>query len=157
MTKFQKILVIIIATIIFFLALTSLFGFIFMPDKIGSSFRKKEPTIEQASVKQEKNDLSVFSSIGRLRLLTSDNKDITIILKPYFFYPSSDKDFYEELVTKNQKMRFLISEYFENKSFDFIKTTKEMEIKKELLEILNESLVMGKIQDLYFDEYIFLD
>lgn len=157
MTKFQKILVIIIATIIFFLALISLFGFIFMPDKIGSSFRKKELTIEQASAKQEKNDLSVFSSIGRLRLLTSDNKDITIILKPYFFYPTSDKDFYEELVTKNQKMRFLISEYFENKSFDFIKTTKEMEIKKELLEILNESLVMGKIQDLYFDEYIFLD
>ena len=157
MTKFQKILVIIITTIIFFLALTSLFGFIFLPDKIGSSFRKKELTIEQASAKQEKNDLSVFSSIGRLRLLTSDNKDITIILKPYFFYPTSDKDFYEELVTKNQKMRFLISEYFENKSFDFIKTTKEMEIKKELLEILNESLVMGKIQDLYFDEYIFLD
>ena len=157
MTKFQKILVIIITTIIFFLALTSLFGFIFMPDKIGSSFRKKELTIEQASAKQEKNDLSVFSSIGRLRLLTSDNKDITIILKPYFFYPTFDKDFYEELVTKNQKMRFLISEYFENKSFDFIKTTKEMEIKKELLEILNESLVMGKIQDLYFDEYIFLD
>lgn len=155
MTKFQKILLIIIAVFVFFLILISLFRFIFFPDEIGQAFRKKEPSIEQASAKQEKNDLSVFSAIGRLRLQTKDS--YIIILSPYFFYPKEDIDFYQELATKKQKIRFLIIEYFSNKTIEELKNTKEIQIKNELIEILNETLVMGSIHELYFEEYIFLD
>ena len=92
-----------IAAILFFsLALLSLVRFVFFPEQVGTAFRKKEATIAQAEAKEEKSERGVFSSIGQLRLSTEDADDFIVILRPYFFYPKSDTDFFEELVTKNQ-------------------------------------------------------
>lgn len=157
MIKFQKILMFIAAILFFSLALLSLVRFVFFPEQVGTAFRKKEATIAQAEAKEEKSERGVFSSIGQLRLSTEDADDFIVILRPYFFYPKSDTDFFEELVTKNQKMRFLITEYFSKKTKDYIISTKEANIKSDLLSILNEELVLGYITELYFDEYIFLD
>ena len=65
--------------------------------------------------------------------------------------------FFEELARKKNVIINCISTYFlERTKLDLLSTSEE-KIKADLLQIINGQLVLGKIQNVYFTDYLFLD
>mgnify|MGYP006377244909 CR=1 FL=1 len=48
-------------------------------------------------------------------------------------------------------------QFFQTKSYKELKNLSELTIKSILKEKINEQLIMGTIDDVYFDEYIIFD
>lgn len=153
MTKIQRFLfalsIIIMGSII---TATCIF-FILGIAHPGENLRKKEkvpPTLETSTQK-------MFTDLGTLRCSTKDEIPISIVVSPYFAYPSKDSPYYEELKSKNRKIQLLISSYFASFTMDELKTQGEDKIKSELVKLCNQELILGQIDQLYFSEYIFLE
>ena len=64
---------------------------------------------------------------------------------------------YEELCQKQRKIRTIILQFFTQKTQKELFSMGEEVIKSEILKLINEELSMGKIEALYFEEYIFLE
>lgn len=124
--------------------------------KPGENLRQSDP-----SPNGLESNFASFSEMGQIRALSSagDNNEVqvTIILEPWFSYESDDIAFREELAGKRRKLRALITEYFNTHSYSYLKKGGEAVVKNDLLFLVNEELVLGKISAIYFDEYLFLE
>ena len=114
----------------------------------------------------------VFSGIGRLRLSTAepdagqrsrgpgpaaDQGSATVILTITFPYSSEDRAFAEELAARVRDFRNITENYFKSISARDLHARSEDRIKAELLERFNNVLRLGKIQLLYFNDFLILD
>ncbi len=79
-----------------------------------------------------------------------------VILRPWFSYSDDGKDFYEELSRKSAAIKEAILSYFLLHTESELHALGEEAIKTELTELINGQLVLGRIDSLYFSEYIFL-
>ncbi len=132
--------------------------FIARPSSVGSNLRRKDPSAEElAKLNEYHSASSVYSQLGRLRAATADTPPVSLIISPYFPYPSEDAAFFEELSLKNRKLKLVILDYFSALTAKDLKKKGELKVKEELLQLLNKELVMGSVSALYFDEYIILD
>ena len=102
-------------------------------------------------------DFSVFDGIGTLRLSTCDEEPVPIVLSIYFYYPSSDSSYYEELCTKTRTLKAAVAGYFSAQTMEQLRKKGESTVKTQLKSLLNKELVLGKIDELYFGEYLFFD
>ena len=112
-------------------------------------------------VSESKDDtLKVFAGLGRIRCSLKPEGDTDVrcpvVISPWFNYDKNDIQFYEELSKKAPLFKSLISSYFANGTKTHFQEIGEEQVKKEILSILNEHLVLGKIDELFFSEYIFL-
>ncbi len=156
MKKIDRLLWIVIAIIILFIIFGTAIAFTSGKATMGENLRKEDPS--PTTITNTSNEAtSVYSQIGLLRCGTTDIPSIPIVVNPYFPYPSDDTAFYEELFKKNKKMRLVIIEYFESFTQNELSAKGEETIKLELIHLLNMELVLGKIENLYFAEYIFLE
>jgi len=110
---------------------------------------KDQPVLSQ--------DQKMFTEFGTLRAMTKEPSPSLILITPVFPYPAQDSPFQEELMQKKESLRIGILNWFSIHTIQEIKKTDEKEIKKELLEIINDKLVLGKIKTLYFEEYQVFD
>ena len=155
-TAFQKVLLAIFAFIFISLIFVTAYRITAHPDKIGADLRKIDPE----PVKVEKKSgakTTVYSDIGRLRAITADVPPVSLIVTPFFTFPSADEEFFEELVQKKRCLRSVFLDYFALHSKDELLKIGETKVKQELIEKLNAELMLGKIEVLYFNEYIFLN
>ena len=121
-------------------------------------FRKDNPEASISTVTEAPPSSAaenIFSNIGRQRLVTADSK--TVILTVSFPYSAEDKAFTEELVSRIPGFRSLAVEYFLRMSADEIRAIDEERIKENLLEEFNSILRLGKIEILYFTDYLIID
>ena len=102
-------------------------------------------------------DFSVFDGIGTLRLSTCDEVPVPIVLSVYFYYPTEDSLYYEELCTKTRSLKAIIASYFAGQTMAQLQKRGESTVKAQLKNLLNKELVLGKIDALYFGEYLFFD
>ena len=79
-----------------------------------------------------------------------------IIVTPSLEYDSSNKPFFEEIDTKLSEIKNIISSYFTNYTEQELIFKGEQVVKFEILQKINDVLVLGKIRNIYFDEYMFL-
>jgi len=100
---------------------------------------------------------AVFGDIGLLRAATADKKAVTVIVAPFMPYDSADLAFQEELVQKTRSMRALVLEWFRSRTIGEIGKLGESGVKSALLEGINKILVLGKIETVYFSEYMVLE
>ena len=121
-------------------------------DKINEYRKIDNPVNLQKSV-----DYSVFSDFGRLRTFTADNPQIPVVVLPFISYKTENSFLYEELCQKQRKIRTIILQFFTQKTQKELFSMGEEIVKYELLKLINEELSMGKIEALYFEEYIFLE
>lgn len=121
-------------------------------DKINEYRKIDNPVNLQKSV-----DYSVFSDFGRLRTFTADNPQIPVVVLPFISYKTENSFLYEELCQKQRKIRTIILQFFTQKTQKELFSMGEEIVKSELLKLINEELSMGKIEALYFEEYIFLE
>ncbi len=156
MKKIEQILLLIVSSVVIFIIFATAIAFASGVAKPGNSLRKEDPS-PTIITKKSDDTTSVYSQLGLLRCSTADDPAIPIVVSPYFPYPSSDTAFFEEIFKKNQKLRLIVTSYFESYTQKELLDAGEELIKTSLLERINDELVLGKVDELYFAEYIFLE
>lgn len=107
------------------------------------------------------SDIAYFE-LGTLRITTL-NKDednmlgIGMVLSPWLAYPAGDSVFYEELMRKKGVLKAVFQHYFSDQTKGQILSQSEESISSTLLAQVNEKLSLGKVSDIYFTDYLFLE
>ena len=154
----NKILSIILLALFAVLLFMTISAFISVKTKSKNNLQNSKSSFE---VSESKDDtLKVFAGLGRIRCSLKPEGDTNVrcpvVISPWFNYDKNDIQFYEELSKKAPLFKSLISSYFTNGTKTHFQEIGEEQVKKEILSILNEHLVLGKIDELFFSEYIFL-
>ena len=153
--KMLSIILLALFAVILFMTITA---FISVKTKSKKNLQNSKSSFE---VSESKDDtLKVFAGLGRIRCSLKPEGDTDVrcpvVISPWFNYDKNDIQFYEELSKKAPLFKSLISSYFANGTKTHFQKIGEEQVKKEILSILNEHLVLGKIDELFFSEYIFL-
>ncbi|MDR3172418.1 MAG: flagellar basal body-associated FliL family protein [Treponema sp.] len=99
----------------------------------------------------------IFTGIGRIRAATAPPQTQTVILSIVFPYTPEDRPFTEELAAKIPDFRQLTLEYFGSHTAEDLKKQDEMTIKAALLHRYNGLLHLGRIETLYFNDFMVID
>ena len=155
----NKILIIIIAFLAAVILLGTLFAFL----------NKKQQTPEHL-ISQGKavslmapsdSDEVSYYELGTLRVSTassdSEESGTIMVLTPWLAYPAGDTVFYEELSRKNGSLRGIFMAYFSSRTKNQLLSETEEKIEELLREEINADLALGKISDIYFTDYLFLE
>lgn len=155
----NKILSFILIFIFSFIIISTIIGFITKKAIPGKNLREIDLKPNNVSLIESNKELESFTSLGRLRVFTAKDKDgikTPIIITPWFPYEKEDTEFYEELSKKSSVIKSIITQYFSLYTEKDLLSFKEEKIKKEIVEEINNHLVLGKIENIYFSEYNFL-
>lgn len=166
MKKLDKIL----SIIVIILLITIFVGTVFALLKNKKSFQKQKQLISQGkavSLMAPKNDNQFsYFNLGSLRVLTKPENDslqetqnmgTVLLVTPWISYPSDDTIFFEEISRKKTVIAGIIQDYFSDYSKLELLTQTEVKIEENLIKEINNHLSLGKIQQIYFTDYIFLD
>lgn len=150
--KINRVLFILLGIITFTIIFISLFHFLNKPNN-EVKYRKIDNPIEI----QKKIDYSLFSDFGRLRTYTCDNPQIPVVILPFLSYQTENTFLYEELCQKQRKIKSIILQYFTQKTQEELFSLGEETVKTQILTLINNEVSMGKIESIFFEEYIFLE
>jgi len=152
----NKILLIITAALFLFIIAVSAIALCTKNARPGEGLRKEDPV--PSSVSESK---TAYSEIGQIRAFTrdegEDSEKCVILVTPWFEYDGTDTAFYEELDRKHLSIKNLIANYFSTRTKSELFKNGEDKIKEELKSQINDSLTLGKISAIYFNDYLFLD
>jgi flagellar basal body-associated protein FliL len=98
--------------------------------------------------------VNIFAGIGRLRIPLHGNEAATVVISISFPYPADDRAFSEELATHTGDFRSLATQYFGSLPAEKMIKLNESAAKTALLEQYNALLHLGKIETLYFGDYM---
>jgi flagellar basal body-associated protein FliL len=97
-----------------------------------------------------------YLSLGQIRSATQEG-DVLVVVSPWFSYPPEDSAFYEELSQKQRTLQGITRDFFSHRTKQELLGQSEERVKQELCRMMNEELVLGKITQVYFEDYLFLD
>ena len=80
-----------------------------------------------------------------------------MIISPWLAYPAGDTVFYEEIARKQGVIKSIFTSYFSMRTRDQILSETEEKIIEVLMEEINEKLSLGKISNIYYTDYLFLE
>ena len=120
----------------------------------GIFFLSNPQTSEQIDVPEAQNQ--VFSGIGRLRVPTAEPEPGVVIIFVSFFFNPNDRAFSEELVLRIRDFRDIIEDYIASYSIAELSIMDEEIIKLELLARFNAILRLGRIDDLFFSDFMIM-
>ncbi len=111
------------------------------------------------------SDLVAYYEIGKIRVITepdasgkkSDKNGTPMVISPWLAYPQEDSVFFEELARKRGVIRGIFSDYFSTHTKNQLLSETETKSVENLIERINSQLSLGKISDIYFTDYLFLD
>ena len=95
-----------------------------------------------------------FMGIGQIRVPTAEPQPGMVIIFVSFIYYPEDRNFSEELVLRVKDFREIISNYFSSFSIVELQEQDEDTLKKDLLNLLNSVLRLGKIDTLFFNDFM---
>lgn len=160
-TKIERILYYIIAGLISIIILVTIVA------SIAKLFTKNKnqlisdplPTEIESLNKKNGEEMAAFTGISTIRATTLSSQSSTsiLIITPWFSYPADDTEFYEELSRKRTLITSIITYYFSSKTKDEIIALPEETIKSALLTEINGNLSLGKLNQLYFTDFIFFE
>lgn len=174
----NKILLIIIFSLIVFIAAGTVMGLILNRSSNtsakGAKTKKANITVLEPSQKEitslnkhSEEKIASYTGIGRIRILTKADENAgsgserdtgtPLVIEPWFTYEESNYELYEELSKKRILISGLISNYFSSKTKMELFSSSEDKIKADLLKEINSQLVLGKIIQIYFTDFIFLE
>ena len=154
----NKILISIIAFLIVVIALGTLFAFL----------NKKQQTPEHlisqgkaVSLMAPSDTTEVtYFELGTIRISTASDDSTPgtiLIVSPWLAYPAGDTVFYEELSRKSGALKGVFSAYFSARTKNQLLSETEEKIEALLREEINADLSLGKISDIYFTDYLFIE
>ncbi len=157
--KEKKLLNIILFSLLIFLTFIIIFSTIlFFTGKTDFRNKKNSHAVVVARGQAElEKEFSSFKQLGRIRIsLATDGSAQTLIISPWFSYTKDDSEFHEELSRKTKEIKNTIIKYLSSRTKEELQSMGEEKIKEELKYLINNLLVLNKIQQVYFSEYIFL-
>ena len=102
-----------------------------------------------------------YFELGTLRISTADENSeengCVMVLSPWLAYPAGDTVLYEELSRKSGSIRGIFQAYFSSRTKNQLLTETEERISQIIIEEINADLALGKISDIYFTDYLFLE
>lgn len=107
-----------------------------------------------------------YFDLGRMRIipeLEEDEKDnntslgTVMVITPWLAYPAGDTVFYEEISRKQPLIKSIFTTYFSEKSKNEILSMPEDKTIGFIMEEINAHLSLGKISNIFFTDYIFLE
>ena len=141
----------------FLLILVVILVLLFIGGTIFGLFLKTDPQEhEQTNALQENEEGQTYTGIGRIRISTADPQPGMVILFVTFRYYPEDKAFSEELALRIKDFREAIMLYIGSFSAEELLNQSEESIKTELLRRFNTILRLGKIDTLYFSEFLII-
>jgi flagellar basal body-associated protein FliL len=163
----DRILYIIVFFLLGIIALGTIVAFATHKAQPGVLLRRAEPapvvTDNPKTQNTQSNKTIAYTGLGQIRApvkpAPSANAGETqiVLISPWFSYPRGDSPFYEELSAKNRKLKLIFSDYFSRYTMKELLAKGEADVKNDITALMNDELILGKLSDLYFDEYIFLD
>ena len=106
-------------------------------------------------------DEVAYFELGTIRISTakadSDEGGTIMILSPWLAYPAGDTVFFEELSRKSGSIKGIFQAYFSVRTKNQLLTETEEKIVRVILDEINADLALGKISDIYFTDYLFLE
>lgn len=87
----------------------------------------------------------------------TEQKGTVLLVTPWISYPSEDTVFFEEISRKKTVIAGIIQDYFSRHSKQELLAQTEVKIEENLLQEINSHLSLGKIQQIYFTDFIFLE
>lgn len=98
-----------------------------------------------------------FTGIGRIRAASAGASPSAVIVSIAFAYDRKDIAFSEELAAKTKAFREIAVSYFGTFTAAALREAGEPDLKAELLKRFNRELRLGRIEELFFSEYLVLD
>lgn len=156
MTRMQKTLITFIITLLIVFLIVTAIAITSGKGVPAKNLRKTDPS-QKKILTDSDTPTKIYTGLGTIRCSTADSPSIPLVITPYFPYPANDSVFFEEISSKNRKLQQIITQYIHNYTQAELLNKKEYIIKKELLTLCNNALIMGQISNLYFEEYIFFE
>jgi hypothetical protein len=100
---------------------------------------------------------TVFTGLGQIRAVTAGPAPATVILSIAFPFPPEDRDFSGELSSHTGDFRAAAAAYFGSLPTARLHETSEETVKAELLTRFNGFLRLGRIERLYFNDYMIME
>ena len=102
-----------------------------------------------------------YFELGTLRISTADENSeengCVMVLSPWLAYPAGDTVLYEEISRKSGSFRGIFQAYFSARTKNQLLTETEEHIERVIKDEINADLALGKISDIYFTDYLFLE
>ena len=106
------------------------------------------------------NEVAYFE-LGTIRVscaaADSEESGSIMVLSPWLAYPAGDTVFFEELSRKSGAIKGIFQAYFSARTKNQLLTETEERISQIIIEEINADLALGKISDIYFTDYLFLE
>ncbi|MCL2180825.1 MAG: flagellar basal body protein FliL [Treponema sp.] len=99
------------------------------------------------------DDIRVYPGLGRQRIPLADSR--VVILSVTFPYSANDTAFTEELASKVDDFRLITSDYFTSLPADA--QIDEDAAKRAILRRYNENLRLGRIEAVYFSDFLIIE
>lgn len=134
-------------------------------DSVASQQMTLTPMPETSEIqslnKKDDTERSTYTGFGTIRAVTKieEGEDFgsALVLTPWFSYIGNNTEFYEELSRKRVPLIGVFTSYFSSKTYNQFQKMSEEKIKADLLELINSQLSLGKIEQIYFTDFIFLN
>lgn len=155
MRNFNKVLLLLASVILIFITAVTAIAVCTKNAHPGAGLRREDPSPKSVS-----STKTAFNNIGQIRVFTKEDENAgksVIVLVPWLEYDGTDQAFYEELDRKHQSIKLMFTNFFSNHTKSELLVLGEEKIKNELKAQVNETLVLGKISGIYFNDYLFLD
>ncbi len=156
----------ILSAVIAVLAVTIISGtaaaFLLKKAEPGKDLRAADPAPGEAvKLNHGGGTMAAYTELGTIRAVTRSAKNgengISIVITPWLAYPEGDAVFFEELMRKRLVITGIFTDYFSSRTKQELLAESEDKIKAELLDSINSRLTLGKINKVYFTDYIFLE
>ena len=106
-------------------------------------------------------DEVAYFELGTIRIscaaADSEESGSIMVLSPWLAYPAGDTVFFEELSRKSGAIKGIFQAYFSARTKNQLLTETEERISQIIIEEINADLALGKISDIYFTDYLFLE
>ncbi|MCR5699311.1 MAG: flagellar basal body-associated FliL family protein [Treponemataceae bacterium] len=126
----------------------------------GKDVNRKKALIsqnEQILEKQSESKSTFYSDFGKIRTFTCDSTKVPVVFVPVFKYEKDNAPLFEEICQKKTKLQNIMASYFTDKTKKQLNSIGDEVLKNQILVQINSELSMGKIEDLYFEEFLLLD
>ena len=102
-----------------------------------------------------------FLDVGRVRVQLApeagSDTGALLIVKAAIPYSAADGQFQEELAAKLPEIRDTVRSFFSLYTLSELQGAPEDELKEKLLERIGRRLILGKPDEIYFEEFVLFD
>ncbi|MBQ1661534.1 MAG: flagellar basal body-associated FliL family protein [Treponema sp.] len=157
-----KILLFVLIGVVLVFVLGTIIALATKKGNIGHAYRHSDPSPEKVvNRSQHSSKRLTTAKLGQLRVTTLGETDgnggSVLVVSPWFSYPEGDVQLFEEISQKDRLIKSIVHSYFSGKSKSQLLSLGEKKVKDELKTKINEQLVLGDVEAVYFDEYIFFE